>query len=89
MLLALLVLLALPQFLGSYLLTVFIFIFFYAYLGQAWNLLGGYGGQISLGHAAFVGIGAYTSTYLAMTYKLSPWIGMLIGGAAADRKSVV
>jgi branched-chain amino acid transport system permease protein len=82
-LLALLVLLVLPNFLGSYLLTVFIFIFFYAYLGQAWNLLGGYGGQISLGHAAFVGIGAYTSTYLAMTYKLSPWIGMFIGGAAA------
>jgi branched-chain amino acid transport system permease protein len=82
-LLALLVLLVLPLFLGSYLLTVFIFIFFYAYLGQAWNLLGGYGGQISLGHAAFVGIGAYTSTYLAMTYKLSPWIGMFVGGVAA------
>jgi branched-chain amino acid transport system permease protein len=82
-LLALLVLLVLPVFLGSYLLTVFIFIFFYAYLGQAWNLLGGYGGQISLGHAAFVGVGAYTSTYLAMTYKLSPWIGMFIGGAVA------
>jgi branched-chain amino acid transport system permease protein len=82
-LIALLVLLVLPNFLGSYLLTVFIFIFFYAYLGQAWNLLGGYGGQISLGHAAFVGVGAYTSTYLAMTYKLSPWIGMFIGGAAA------
>lgn len=82
-LIALLVLLLLPNLLGSYLLTVFIFIFFYAYLGQAWNLLGGYGGQISLGHAAFVGVGAYTSTYLAMTYKLSPWIGMFIGGAAA------
>lgn len=82
-LIALLVLLVLPNFLGSYLLTVFIFIFFYAYLGQAWNLLGGYGGQISLGHAAFVGVGAYTSTYLAMTYKLSPWIGMFIGGGAA------
>lgn len=82
-LLALLVLLVLPNFLGSYLLTVFIFIFFYAYLGQAWNLLGGYGGQISLGHAAFVGVGAYTSTYLAMAHALSPWIGMFIGGAAA------
>jgi branched-chain amino acid transport system permease protein len=77
------ILLVLPQFLGSYLLTVFIFIFFYAYLGQAWNLLGGYGGQISLGHAAFLGVGAYTSTYLAMTYKLSPWIGLVLGGAAA------
>lgn len=82
-LVALAALLVLPNFLGSYLLTVFIFIFFYAYLGQAWNLLGGYGGQISLGHAAFVGIGGYTSTYLAMTYNLSPWIGMFIGGAAA------
>jgi len=81
--LGLLVLLVLPTFLGSYFLTVFIFIFFYAFLGQAWNLLGGYGGQISLGHAAFLGIGAYTSTYLAMTYGLSPWIGMFIGGAAA------
>ncbi len=81
--LAVVVLLVLPQLVGSYLLTVFIFIFFYAYLGQAWNLLGGYGGQISLGHAAFVGIGAYTSTYLAMTYQLSPWIGMFVGGVAA------
>ncbi len=76
-------LLVLPQFLGSYLLTVFIFIFFYAYLGQAWNIIGGYGGQISLGHAAFVGVGAYTSTYLAMTYHVSPWVGMFIGGGVA------
>ncbi len=81
--LGLLVLLVLPTFLGSYRLTVFICIFFYAFLGQAWNLVGGSGGQISLGHAAFLGIGAYTSTYLAMTYGLSPWIGMFIGGAAA------
>jgi branched-chain amino acid transport system permease protein len=80
---AVLGLLVLPQVVGSYLLTVFIFIFLYAYLGQAWNLLGGYGGQISLGHAAFVGVGAYTSTYLAMTYHLSPWIGMFLGGVAA------
>jgi branched-chain amino acid transport system permease protein len=82
-LLALAVLLALPSVLGSYLLTVFIFVFFYAYLGQAWNLLGGYGGQLSLGHAAFVGVGGYTSTFLAMTFGVSPWIGMVLGGAAA------
>jgi branched-chain amino acid transport system permease protein len=82
-------LLVLPAGLGSYGLTIFIFIFFYAYLGQAWNLLSGYAGQISLGHAAFVGLGAYTSTYLAQAYGLTPWIGMFIGGATAASLGLV
>ena len=77
------ILLVLPAFLSSYGLTIFILIFFYAYLGQSWNLLSGYGGQISLGHAAFVGLGAYTSTYLAQRYALSPWLGMFLGGGTA------
>jgi len=76
-------LLALPAVLSSYAVTVCIFIFFYGYLGQAWNILGGYGGQLSAGHAAFVGVGAYTTTLLSMHWGLSPWIGMLIGGALA------
>jgi branched-chain amino acid transport system permease protein len=80
---ALLVLLALPGFLGSYGLTIFIFIFFYAFLGQAWNILGGYAGQLSAGHAAFVGVGAYTSAKLALAYGLTPWVGMFVGGLAA------
>ena len=57
----------LPAVLSSYAVTVFIFIFFYAYLGQAWNIVGGYAGQLSAGHAAFVGVGAYTSAMLSMT----------------------
>ena len=77
------VLLTLPAVLTSYAVTVFIFIFFYGYLGQAWNILGGYGGQLSAGHAAFVGVGAYTTTLLSMHWGLSPWIGMLVGGALA------
>ena len=77
------VLLALPAVLTSYAVTVFIFIFFYGYLGQSWNILGGYGGQLSAGHAAFVGVGAYTTTLLSMHWGLSPWIGMLVGGAVA------
>ena len=77
------VLLALPAVLTSYAITVFIFIFFYGYLGQAWNILGGYGGQLSAGHAAFVGVGAYTTTLLSMHWGLSPWIGMLAGGGMA------
>jgi branched-chain amino acid transport system permease protein len=77
------VLLALPAVLNSYAVTVFIFIFFYGYLGQAWNILGGYGGQLSAGHAAFVGVGAYTTTLLSMHWGLSPWIGMLVAGVLA------
>src|SRR5262249_3910384 len=59
--LGIVVLAALPAVLSSYLVTVFTFIFFYAYLGQAWNIVGGYAGQLSAGHAAFVGVGAYTA----------------------------
>jgi branched-chain amino acid transport system permease protein len=54
-----------------------------AQVGVAWNILGGYAGQVSLGHAAFYGIGAYTSTKLLMLFGLSPWFGMLAGGVLA------
>jgi len=57
-------------------------ILFFAYLGVAWNILGGYAGQFSFGHAAFFGLGAYTSTLLHLHYGVSPWIGMLLGGLA-------
>ncbi len=57
-------------------------ILFFAYLGVAWNILGGYAGQFSFGHAAFFGLGAYTSTLLYLHYGVSPWIGMLLGGLA-------
>ena len=57
-----------------------IMIFLYATLGLAWNMIGGYAGQISLGHALFFGIGAYTSTLMLMKLGVSPWVGMLVGG---------
>jgi len=57
--------------------------FYFAYLGQAWNVLGGYAGQLSLGHAAFFAIGAYTSVVLDTHLGLSPWLGMLVGAALA------
>ena len=53
--------------------------FFYGAMALAWNLVGGFAGQISLGHTAFFGIGAYTSTLLYLHYALSPWLGMLAG----------
>jgi branched-chain amino acid transport system permease protein len=62
---------------------VMIMIFLYGALATAWNILAGYCGQISLGHAVFFGIGAYTSTLLIREAALSPWVGMLAGAAAA------
>jgi branched-chain amino acid transport system permease protein len=53
--------------------------FFYGTLAAAWNLVGGFAGQISLGHTAFFGIGAYTSTLLYLNFAVSPWLGMLAG----------
>lgn len=64
-------------------LHVLVMILFYAALSQAWNIIGGYGGQLSLGHAAFFGIGAYTSTLLFFQLGLTPWIGGLLGGVLA------
>ncbi|HKW83804.1 MAG TPA: branched-chain amino acid ABC transporter permease, partial [Burkholderiaceae bacterium] len=54
-----------------------------AQLGVAWNLLGGYAGQVSLGHAAFYGVGAYSSTLLLLNFGVNPWLGMLAGGLVA------
>jgi branched-chain amino acid transport system permease protein len=60
-----------------------IMIFFWATLTASWNIIGGIAGQISLGHAAFFGIGAYTSTILYLKMGISPWIGLLCGGFLA------
>jgi branched-chain amino acid transport system permease protein len=68
---------------GSALLNVFLLIFLFGYLAQSWNILGGFAGQLSLGHAAFFGIGAYTSTLLFTELGISPWIGMVAGMATS------
>jgi branched-chain amino acid transport system permease protein len=62
---------------------VLIMIFLYGALATAWNILAGYCGQISLGHAVFFGIGAYTSTLLFRDLGLTPWLGMLAGALMA------
>ncbi len=64
-------------------LNTIILILMAAQLGVAWNILGGYAGQVSLGHAAFVGLGAYTSTLLLVNFGVTPWFGILAGGCIA------
>ncbi|PYN08355.1 MAG: hypothetical protein DME02_08075 [Candidatus Rokuibacteriota bacterium] len=65
-----------PSVFGSYAVTLFTLIFFYGFLGQAWNIVGGYAGQLSAGHAAFLGIGAYTAALLSVERGVTPWLGM-------------
>ena len=71
-------LLALVPFLGlsSYLMHILILVIMWATIGMAWNLLGGYCGQVSFGHAAFFGVGAYTSGMLYSKLGLSGWWGL-------------
>ncbi len=64
-------------------LHILVLLYFYAYLTTSWNLVGGFAGVLPLGHAAFVGIGAYTSTILFLQYGISPWIGMIVGSILA------
>jgi branched-chain amino acid transport system permease protein len=74
--LVLLVLVAAPLLANDYLLTVLIVILYFAYTGIAWNVLMGFAGQLSLGHALYVGLGAYTTAALYVHFGIGPWLGM-------------
>jgi len=83
-------LLALPLFIRSVTFFQFmILILWYAYLTTSWNLVGGFAGVLPLGHAAFAGIGAYTSSVLFIHYGLTPWAGMVVGGLLAAIVGVI
>ena len=71
-----LVLVALPAFAGSYLLSVATLILFFAFTGQAWNVMMGFAGQLSLGHSLYVGVGAYAAAGLFFHYGIGPWAGV-------------
>jgi branched-chain amino acid transport system permease protein len=77
------VLLATPLFADRYVLSVLILIFYFAYLGQAWNLMMGFAGQLSLGHALQVGLGAYVAAMLWVYFGIGPWLGVVPAIAAA------
>jgi branched-chain amino acid transport system permease protein len=68
---------------SAFAVDIFIRILLFAFIGVAWNLIGGYAKQLSLGHAAFFGLGAYTSTILQIDFGISPWLGMIAGGVVA------
>ena len=73
----------LPLGMGVYAQHVMIVSLFYVMMAASWNLLAGYTGQVSFGHAAFAGIGAYTSGILAVKAGIDPWIGVALGTVLA------
>jgi branched-chain amino acid transport system permease protein len=76
-------LLAAPWLANDYLLTVLIIILYFAYTGQAWNVMMGFAGQLSLGHAIYVGLGGYASAALYVHFGIGPWIGLAAAIAVA------
>jgi branched-chain amino acid transport system permease protein len=75
-------LVAAPLVADRYLLSVLILIFYFAYLGQAWNLMMGLAGQLSLGHALYVGLGGYVAAMLWVQLGIGPWLALVPAVAA-------
>jgi branched-chain amino acid transport system permease protein len=69
---------ALPAFAGPYALSVATLILYFAYTGQAWNVMMGFAGQLSLGHSLYVGVGAYAAGAVFFHYGIGPWAGLWV-----------
>ncbi len=74
---------------NSFRMHVMILILLFASMAQAWNIIGGYCGQVSFGHSVFFGIGAYGAGMAVVTYGGTPWPGILIGMIAAAVVAVI
>jgi len=83
LLLVLAALIAAPLVADRYVISVLILIFYFAYVGQAWNLMMGFAGQLSLGHALYVGLGAYVSALIWLKLGIGPWLGVFAAVAVA------
>ena len=77
------VLLAAPWVANDYVLTVLIIVLYSTYTGQAWNVLMGFAGQLSLGHAIYVGLGGYAAAALYVHFGVAPWLGLAAAVAIA------
>ena len=76
-------LIAAPYFIDKYALSVLILILYFAYVGQAWNIMMGFAGELSLGHALYAGLGGYVAAGLFTHYGFGPWAGVFAAAAAA------
>ncbi len=72
------VLVLLPAFAGNYAISVATLILYFAFVGQAWNVMMGFAGQLSLGHSLYVGVGAYVAAAMFVNLGIAPWAGIWV-----------
>jgi len=73
----------------GFLMTALVQMVLYMYWACAWNIMGGYAGLFSLGNGIYIGVGAYTTGILYVSYGVNPWIGIIIGGIIAGLLSLI
>jgi branched-chain amino acid transport system permease protein len=73
----------------AFLLDGLVLILIWGASAAAWNVAGGYAGQVSLGHSAFFGLGAYAAALLGTRWELSPWLGLAVGALVATTVGLV
>ena len=73
----------------AFLLDGLILVLLWGAAAAAWNVAGGYAGQVSLGHSAFFGLGAYSAALLGTRWEISPWIGLVVGAVIATVTGIV
>lgn len=71
-------LIALPLWASPYAVSLATLFLFFAYAGQAWNIMMGFAGLLSLGHALYLGVGAYTVAVLYDHFTIGPWLGLWV-----------
>ena len=72
-----------PFVVSPFVVTVIFLMFYFAYVGQAWNIMMGFAGQLSLGHSLYIGLGAYAAAALYMKAGIGPWAGVFLAIALA------
>jgi branched-chain amino acid transport system permease protein len=82
-------LVGLPFIASSYVLSLATLILYLAYVGQAWNVMMGFAGQLSLGHSLYVGVGAYAAAGLFQHFGIGPWAGVWLAMALSATMGVI
>jgi branched-chain amino acid transport system permease protein len=82
-------LLVAPWLVSAYVLSLLVVVLYFAYAGQAWNIMMGFAGQLSLGHSLYVGIGAYAAAAMFVKFGANPWLGFLLAVVATTAMGAI
>ncbi|MDB5803362.1 MAG: branched-chain amino acid transporter permease [Betaproteobacteria bacterium] len=83
------VLLVAPWLVNAYILSLLVVVLYFAYAGQAWNVMMGFAGQLSLGHSLYVGLGAYAAAMMFTKFGVNPWVGLLVAVATTTAMGAI